>query len=323
MHKIRGLLARWRRTRGMVERVLWEDALKHIQHCETHDLRPSLESLAGALDVTTGEAARILNGLVAQELVQMHGDEFWPTSAGRDYALQIIRAHRLWERYLAEETGFAAPEWHSRAEQFEHKLSQEQANDLSTRLGHPPRDPHGDPIPTAKGELAPHGGKPLTAMDINIPLRIIHIEDEPGSVYVHLVKEGLYPGMIVQITEVSPQRVRISADGKEISLPPIVAANISVVPLPESERVTPGQSQRLSRLQLGQKGRVLNISAVTRGQERRRLMDLGIIPGTIIETELHGPLGDPTAYRVRGALIALRREQADLINVVLLQEKDI
>jgi DtxR family transcriptional regulator, Mn-dependent transcriptional regulator len=322
MCKILRLLARWQRTRGMSERVLWEDALKHIQRCETHDHRPSLESLAGALDVSTGEVVRILNRLAAQELVHMQADEFWLTSAGRDYALRIIRAHRLWERYLAEETGFAASEWHPRADQYEHQLSPEQADDLSATLGHPTHDPHGDPIPTATGELRLHGGKPLTAMDLNVSLRIVHIEDEPGAVYVQLVKEGLHPGMIVQIMEISPQRVSICADGKQLFLPPIVAANISVLTLPESQKVTFGQCQRLSGLQPGQKGCVLNVSPAARGPERRRLMDLGIIPGTVVEAELHSPMRDPTAYRVRGALIALRREQADLINVVPLQEND-
>jgi ferrous iron transport protein A len=44
-------------------------------------------------------------------------------------------------------------------------------------------------------------------------------------------------------------------------------------------------------------------------------MDLGLVPGTVIEVEMTSPLGDPTAYRVRGAQIALRREQARLVQV--------
>lgn len=53
------------------------------------------------------------------------------------------------------------------------------------------------------------------------------------------------------------------------------------------------------------------------GLERRRLMDLGILPGTIIEAELRSPLGDPTAYLVRGTLVALRRNQAAQIEIAL------
>ena len=49
--------------------------------------------------------------------------------------------------------------------------------------------------------------------------------------------------------------------------------------------------------------------------QRRRLLDLGVVPGTLVTSELRGPSGDPTAYRIRGALIALRREQADTVYV--------
>ncbi len=51
------------------------------------------------------------------------------------------------------------------------------------------------------------------------------------------------------------------------------------------------------------------------GPERRRLIDLGILPGTTISVETRSPLGDPTAYRVRDTVIALRREQAGRIAV--------
>lgn len=53
------------------------------------------------------------------------------------------------------------------------------------------------------------------------------------------------------------------------------------------------------------------------GAQRRRLMDLGFVPGTAVEVALNNPLGDPTAYRVRGAVIALRRTQSRLIQVAL------
>lgn len=49
--------------------------------------------------------------------------------------------------------------------------------------------------------------------------------------------------------------------------------------------------------------------------ERRRLMDLGILPGTRIENVMSSPLGDPVAYRVRSSIVALRNEQARLIEI--------
>lgn len=49
--------------------------------------------------------------------------------------------------------------------------------------------------------------------------------------------------------------------------------------------------------------------------ERRRLFDLGILPGTRIENVMKSPLGDPVAYRVRNSMVALRRAQARLIEI--------
>jgi len=65
-------------------------------------------------------------------------------------------------------------------------------------------------------------------------------------------------------------------------------------------------------------GQTAVVSALTStGVNRRRLMDLGILPGTHMEIEMKSPLGDPTAYRVRGAVIALRRQQAREIQIQL------
>jgi DtxR family Mn-dependent transcriptional regulator len=65
----------------------------------------------------------------------------------------------------------------------------------------------------------------------------------------------------------------------------------------------------------GQKARVVELSRARRGAERRRLLDLGFLPGSEVEVEMVRPMGNPTACRVRGTIIALRRVQARLIRV--------
>ena len=52
-----------------------------------------------------------------------------------------------------------------------------------------------------------------------------------------------------------------------------------------------------------------------RDAERRRLIDLGILPGTRVENVMPSPLGDPVAYRIRNSVVALRREQSELIEI--------
>ena len=101
-----------------------------------------------------------------------------------------------------------------------------------------------------------------------------------------------------------------------------MAANISVIPLPEVEVEPEEAGYRLSSLSLGQQGEVLHISKASRGSERRRFLDLGILPGTVIKAEMASPSGDPTAYRIREALIALRQEQADQIRIKKIQPGD-
>jgi Fe2+ transport system protein FeoA len=60
---------------------------------------------------------------------------------------------------------------------------------------------------------------------------------------------------------------------------------------------------------------VLSISRACRGAERRRFLDLGLVPGTVVTAEMRSPAGDPTAYRIRDALIALRESQARHVRV--------
>jgi DtxR family Mn-dependent transcriptional regulator len=144
--------------------------------------------------------------------------------------------------------------------------------------------------------------------------KIVHLEDEPENVYAQLVAQGLHVGMHLEVTELAPEGVRLLADGDEYSLSPIAAANIFVAPLAQEQGMK-GPYEALSALKPGERARVTRLSPSCRGLERRRLMDLGIVPGTLIEAAMKSPSGDPTAYWVRGALIALRKEQAGQIHI--------
>lgn len=308
---------RWQRTNQITERIHTEDALKHIQSRETHGEKASLESLAGVLNISRDKAAGVLSALEAHDLIEMEGTAFKLTSAGRDYALRVIRAHRLYERYLADETGYEETDWHERAERFEHTLTPAESDALAARLGNPTHDPHGDPIPTADGHMVYQERTHLADLELNQPARIVHLEDEPEVVYAQLVAEGLHVGQEVRLMETTSQRVRFWAGGDEHILAPLVAANIAVEALPERPQQDEVQGDALSSLQPGQSGYVTQLSQRIRGAERRRLMDLGVLPGTEISNEMSSMSGDPSAYRIRDAVIALRKSQADLIYINL------
>jgi DtxR family Mn-dependent transcriptional regulator len=310
-----GLVSRWRRATQTAERVRVEDTLKHLYESEMGGVVSTMQSVAGAAQLSADEAADVLQNLQRRRLIEMERDGIRLTESGREMGLHVLRAHRLWESYLADQTGFPEPEWHGRAHHLEHGLSPAEVDALSARLQHPTHDPHGDPIPTAKGEFAGQQGVPLTTAPVDQPLRILHMEDEPTAVYAQLVAVGLHPGMAVRLLETSPQRVRLVAGGSEHILAPLVAASVSVEPSAVEGAAEGSLGEPLSALRPGQDGRVLAISRRCRGAERRRLLDLGVLPGTVIRAEMRSPNGDPTAYRVRDALIALRAEQAELIRI--------
>jgi len=312
----RGLVPRWRRERRLGSRILAEDALKHLHESEYRGLPATLQSLAGALSIPVGEAGALAARMEAHGLVRAVGEGLAATPEGREYARQVVRAHRLWERYLADETGVAETAWHAKAELREHRLTPSDADQLAARLGHPRFDPHGDPIPTARGELpADVGGSPLSDVPAGQDVKVVHIEDEPADGYERLAAAGLHVGTRIRTVEATRESVRFWADGEEITLPRTLAAALSVA---ESRDAAPNAhepTERLSQLALGEHARIVAISRACRGLERRRLMDLGVVPGTRISAVMRSPSGDPTAYRLRGTTIAIRRRQADRIRI--------
>jgi len=308
-----GLYSRWNRNRRGMKRVLIEDALKHIFDCEYKNIFCTTESIAGSLLISTDEAAELLTRLSTMGLLVTNDNGVKLTPDGRSYALRVIRVHRLWERYLADETSVPPTEWHSSAELAEHKLTTAEAELLAAQIGNPHFDPHGDPIPTPSGEIPPKKGHSLLSLNSGEFADITHIEDEPEAVYAQLIAQGLYVGMQVMMIERSNERVRFAADGEEIVLAPLLTNNLTVAPITEEEQRITSPFESLASLMIGEEAKVLSISKAMRGQQRRRLMDLGVVPGTMIRAEMKSASGDPTAYNIRGALVALRQQHANMI----------
>jgi DtxR family Mn-dependent transcriptional regulator len=311
----KGLLARWKRSKKNTHRVLIEDSLKHLYNCEYNGINCTLNSVAGNVSISADEAAKVINKLEELELITSHETGISLTPEGRAYALRIIRTHRLWEKYLADETSVGEEDWHIAAEEIEHNITPAQADALAAQIGNPVFDPHGDPIPSAKGDLPVKKGTALNTLKTGEFARIIHIEDEPNAIYSQLVAAGLYPGMQVKMIESSKDRINFLANGEEVVLAPLFAKNVTIIPI-KDEPTVKGKFKSLSSLSVGEKGTVLGISKRCRGQQRRRLMDLGVVPGTEIEAEMKSIGGDPVAYRIRGASIALRKNQADKIYLI-------
>ncbi|MBP1690725.1 MAG: DtxR family transcriptional regulator, partial [Bacteroidetes bacterium] len=102
--------------------------------------------------------------------------------------------------------------------------------------------------------------------------------------------------------------------GEEVLLATPLARQVSVTLIPEDRRKR-GPFATLTAVESGKSVVVTAISRACRGQQRRRIMDLGIVPGTRVTPELDSLTGNPRAYLVRGTLVALRNEQTDQIFV--------
>jgi DtxR family Mn-dependent transcriptional regulator len=313
------VVAIWRLSKSTIfaenkrkaEKTLIEDILKQLYHVEYSGRQASLNDMAGAMKLKDEKLIALLEKTTDLNLISNENGSLKLTDQGKEYALRIVRTHRLWEKYLSEKTGIDKLEWHGRAEKMEHVLDEIETERLNDELGNPRFDPHGDPIPTAKGEIIEVDWKRLPAIGVEKPARIVHIEDEPEVIYRQIAKK-LYIGSQIKVLESNDNVVRVFSEGKTFDFTPIVASNISAVELKEQE-IYEENASRLSELEDGEQAKVLGISKECRGASRRRLLDLGFIPGTNIEPELSSPMKNPRAYMIRNTLIALRNDQADLV----------
>lgn len=289
-----------------------EDALKHLLDREQKGRHASPESLSGATGFSSQKVFKIISRMQTQELIEHHGMQLHLTPEGERWAIHIVRAHRLLERYLADEARLPLEKIHAEAHRREHGLTPAQVDEMDALLGYPTHDPHGDPIPNREGVLAEIESTPLTDWAEDTPARIVHLEDEPELAFAQIMAEGLALGQTIRILARTPERYSLSDGEAEYRLAPAVAANVHVAPLPENLIALNGAIP-LDELPHAQQAEIIALDAACQGFTRRRFLDLGLTPGAVITPELKNSFRDPRGYRVRGTLIALRREQANQI----------
>lgn len=307
------IIYKWRKASLDKQKVLIEDSLKHIFDYEYKNLKTTIDSLAGCLSISSNKAAELASELERMNLIITLDGKLQLTKEGRAYALQVIRVHRLLEKYFAERTGCDEKNWHHEAELEEHRVSADDVEELAAKMGNPLIDPHGDPIPTASGEIRDYEGMPLSNLKEGESAQVIHLEDEPDNVYKELLDKGFHRGQSLTVAEKSNNQIVVESGEETITITPSYGINLTVVSLSDEELEK--DHRRLSSLKQGEVAEVAGLSKALIGQQRRRLMDLGIVPGTKIKAELISLSGDPVAYKIRDASIALRKKQTDMILV--------
>jgi DtxR family Mn-dependent transcriptional regulator len=124
----------------------------------------STKLLAERIGVSASTASESIRRLADQGLV--HHEKYGAvtlTERGRAAALAVVRRHRLLETFLMRELGYGWDEVHDEAEILEHAVSDMMLDRIDAKLGHPTRDPHGDPIPGADGRVPTPPARQLSA----------------------------------------------------------------------------------------------------------------------------------------------------------------
>jgi DtxR family Mn-dependent transcriptional regulator len=181
-----------------------ENYLKAIYHGQTaltdgERLVP-MGQVAAALGVAPGTATTMVKALAEAALV-----EYEPysgvrlTPAGEKLAGLVLRRHRLVELFLVQVMGMSWAEVHDEAEQLEHVVSERLIERIDRMLGHPTHDPHGDPIPSADGALAPRTWQTLLTCPMATPLTVTRIADQDPAFLRFIEENNLKPGQRVEV----------------------------------------------------------------------------------------------------------------------------
>ena len=213
-----------------------ENYLKAIYHGQAllaKDARlVSMGQVAAALNVTPGTATTMVKALAEAGLA-----EYEPysgvrlTAAGEKLAARVLRRHRLVELFLVQVMGMSWDEVHEEAEQLEHVVSDRLIERIDRMLGRPTHDPHGDPIPTAEGTIAPGHHDSLLTCPIGTPLRVTRVSDQDPAFLRFIESNGLKPGQGIEVESRDPAadsvRLRV-AGGATITIGARAASKVLV-----------------------------------------------------------------------------------------------
>jgi DtxR family Mn-dependent transcriptional regulator len=155
----------------------------------------STSALAERLEVSPASASAMVKRLESMGLVEhepYHGVRL--TAAGERVALEVVRHHRLLELYLSEALGMSWDRVHEEAEVLEHAISPQLSELIAAKLGNPTHDPHGDPIPTAEGQIDETPTRPLSDLTPGDRGVFVRVSDSDPDMLRYLADRGIAPG---------------------------------------------------------------------------------------------------------------------------------
>ena len=203
-----------------------EDYLKAVWRAQEWSDAPVTPSdLATALGAARSTVSETVRRLADQGLLSHPSyGSIALTDEGRRQAVDVVRRHRLVETFLVRMLGYTWDEVHEDAEVIEHAVSDRFVERLDAALGHPTRDPHGDPIPGPDGTVHRPEATTLDVAEAGVRLRVVRVADDDPDLLRHLAELGLgldaelvvveqqtYAGLVLLDVGGAAQRLGVSA----------------------------------------------------------------------------------------------------------------
>jgi ABC-type Mn2+/Zn2+ transport system permease subunit/Mn-dependent DtxR family transcriptional regulator/Fe2+ transport system protein FeoA len=216
----KGLLFRILQKQQLRFRIKQEDFIKEAYKLHQKDAF-SLSGLQERLELKKGKFNQVM--LALQQRGYFDRKKQFLTEKGKEEAIRLTRAHRLWETYMVREMGLNEAQIHDEAERLEHLLPEEILNEVDKKLGYPTTDPHGSPIPGRKG-LPEHSLAHLAFGSLG-KIAIRQVNEQVAS---QLWQMGILPDQEVQMVKRDTEMVEVSQNGKIFQLPMDFAAKVSL-----------------------------------------------------------------------------------------------
>lgn len=218
----RGLVFNAIRKTRQSARIEREDIIKYMFKSSPGE-HASVDAIVNDLGLESPAVRRHLKYLIKEGFLMENGKSPELTAKGRNRATDLVRAHRLWEKFLVEEVGLKDSDIHEDAEKYEHILNPGILDQLDAKLGFPTIDPHGSPIPGKKLQAA----NPLLKLRPKARARISkdQISEEIES---KLWELGLTPNTAIQVIRIDADQVKLRVGNKEMAIPARLAGQINI-----------------------------------------------------------------------------------------------
>jgi len=222
--------------------------LKSIYQLSAGEAPVPISMLAAHLGISPVSAPAMIHRMVKRHLVShipYKGVNL--TQLGMQQALAVIRRHRLWECFLTDRLGIPWERVHDVACQLEHAVGPEVTEALAADLGDPSTCPHGNPIPSASGEMPTLEGIKLHELGPGQCARIQVIKPENSEILEHLSSRGIALGVEVQVLEIGPLDGprTMSVGGRQVVIGKELASCVTVHPI--STQLSQASGSKASR----------------------------------------------------------------------------